>query len=478
MKKVILKKLTFTLAILLFVCECSYAQWTTDVNNVNMSNTNTGNVGVGTSNPSAKFTVYQALQLGSAINNSTLLSSISGSTTANTFKNNLWLVRNEAGSDWLTARLHDGISIDGAYLTPQLDTRTWWERDPYKNIQSWGSGANTYLTIYKGDVGIGTANPQYPLDVQRTGTGSTGAIIGIQGFENSSGAGGYLRLMKSRGATAGTFATTITGDGFGAVDFMGVNINNTIAYGARIVGRQDGTAGNTYLPGKLSFFTGNTADALSERMTITSSGNVGIGVAAPISDFQIGNGSAALSFGSANSANLHYGTGYIGFNAARGDGSWTIAGNNVDNGGGVIYNDVFGNIYMAPIASNGSNIQTLTDLEIKSRIAFSITSTGIVRAKQIKVETANWPDYVFKKDYQLPSLTVVKTYIDQNQHLPDMPSEQEIAKDGLNLGEMNQLLVKKVEELTLYLIENQKLVQKQQAQIDRLNEQMKSLIKQ
>jgi hypothetical protein len=86
----------------------------------------------------------------------------------------------------------------------------------------------------------------------------------------------------------------------------------------------------------------------------------------------------------------------------------------------------------------------------------ALSVNGNIRSKQVKVEITNWPDYVFKNDYQLPSLTDVKNYIDQNQHLPDMPSEAEVAKDGLNLGEMNKLLMKKVEELTLYLIEKDK----------------------
>jgi hypothetical protein len=95
---------------------------------------------------------------------------------------------------------------------------------------------------------------------------------------------------------------------------------------------------------------------------------------------------------------------------------------------------------------------------------------------------------VFKKDYQLRPLSEVKTYIDQNQHLPEIPSAQEIAKDGLNLGEMNRLLVKKVEELTLYLIEQKeennktreaqgKQIKIQQQQLDGLLEQV-SILKQ
>ncbi|WP_439697193.1 hypothetical protein ACFGVS_01635 [Mucilaginibacter sp. AW1-7] len=120
--------------------------------------------------------------------------------------------------------------------------------------------------------------------------------------------------------------------------------------------------------------------------------------------------------------------------------------------------------------------------------AYRLSVNGKIRAKEIRVETG-WADYVFGKDYQLPSLETLKNYIDQNHHLPEIPSEQEVAKNGINLGEMNKLLLKKVEELTLYLIEKDKEVKAQsqnnytletklkiqQEQIDRLNKKMELL---
>jgi len=104
----------------------------------------------------------------------------------------------------------------------------------------------------------------------------------------------------------------------------------------------------------------------------------------------------------------------------------------------------------------------------------AVNGNAIATSMTVKLYSA-WPDYVFKPAYHLPSLTEVKTYIDQNHHLPDMPSEQEVAKDGLNLGEMNKLLTKKVEELTLYLIEQAKNNQEQQKQIVIQNKKLKEL---
>jgi hypothetical protein len=65
----------------------------------------------------------------------------------------------------------------------------------------------------------------------------------------------------------------------------------------------------------------------------------------------------------------------------------------------------------------------------------------------------NWPDYVFEKQYKLTTLSELEQYILNNKHLPDVPTASEVNQNGLNLGEMNAVLLKKVEELTLYLIQ-------------------------
>ena len=92
---------------------------------------------------------------------------------------------------------------------------------------------------------------------------------------------------------------------------------------------------------------------------------------------------------------------------------------------------------------------------------------GDIIATKITVKPyGNWPDYVFNPQYNLPSLSEVKSYIDQNQHLPDMPSEQEVAREGVDLGEIVKLQTKKIEELTLYIIEKDKEVKEQQEEIN------------
>ena len=70
-----------------------------------------------------------------------------------------------------------------------------------------------------------------------------------------------------------------------------------------------------------------------------------------------------------------------------------------------------------------------------------------------------WPDYVFASEYQLMSLEEVEQYIQQHKYLPDVPSADEVAKNGLELGESQAALLRKVEELTLYLIEQNRPIE-------------------
>ena len=87
-----------------------------------------------------------------------------------------------------------------------------------------------------------------------------------------------------------------------------------------------------------------------------------------------------------------------------------------------------------------------------------LSVNGKIRAKEVKVEAANWPDYVFQKEYPLLSLRELETYIKTNGHLPELPTAKEVESNGFELGEMNKQLVKKIEELTLYLIDKDKKI--------------------
>jgi hypothetical protein len=101
-----------------------------------------------------------------------------------------------------------------------------------------------------------------------------------------------------------------------------------------------------------------------------------------------------------------------------------------------------------------------------------LTVKGIIHAEEVRVDlTVPGPDYVFEKDYNLLPLSEVETYINQNKHLPEVPSAKEMEADGLNLKEMNLILLKKVEELTLHLIEKEKRILTIEKRLEQLEKQ-------
>jgi hypothetical protein len=84
-----------------------------------------------------------------------------------------------------------------------------------------------------------------------------------------------------------------------------------------------------------------------------------------------------------------------------------------------------------------------------------------IKTEKVKVEVASvagWADYVFANDYSLMSLDKLQNFINENGHLPDVPTAEEVVENGFELKEMNVLLLKKVEELTLYLLNQEKRI--------------------
>lgn len=113
--------------------------------------------------------------------------------------------------------------------------------------------------------------------------------------------------------------------------------------------------------------------------------------------------------------------------------------------------------------------QTVFIVENNTRKLFQIENNGMVRAREIKVDLANnWPDYVFQPSYPLMPLMEVKTYVEANGHLPNVPDACEVEEEGIALGEMNRILLEKVEELTLYMIQMQEEQERLKLELEEL----------
>jgi len=105
---------------------------------------------------------------------------------------------------------------------------------------------------------------------------------------------------------------------------------------------------------------------------------------------------------------------------------------------------------------------------------FLVDNNGHMWATEIDIALAiDFPDYVFAKDYNLMPLDELEKYISENKHLPNIPSAEKVAKEGLSVGEMQVKQMEKIEELTLYLLE----IKKELDIVKNENVELKQLIK-
>lgn len=129
--------------------------------------------------------------------------------------------------------------------------------------------------------------------------------------------------------------------------------------------------------------------------------------------------------------------------------------------------DVNGNIY-----SNGKVYIGIPDANTITQIApYALAVNGTAVFTKAKVSLyGSWPDYVFHKDYKLPTLSEIERFIKHNGHLPEVPTAEEVEKNGIDLGDNQVLLLKKIEELTLIVIEQNKRAMEQNKRIEKLEE--------
>jgi len=129
---------------------------------------------------------------------------------------------------------------------------------------------------------------------------------------------------------------------------------------------------------------------------------------------------------------------------------------------------------------DGSTIYSLENVAIGQDSPYTdhmLSVNGEIVTKGVLVTLQGWADYVFGDEYNLQSLDELKAFIKKNKHLPGIPSETEVVKDGVQLEDMAVMQMQKIEELTLYLLQQDALIKSQNEKLEAIERQLKALIK-
>jgi len=328
-----------------------------------------------------------------------------------------------------------------------------------KGLSLFGTSGTGILIANDGKVGIGTMNPSEKLEVtgnikQNTGyrtlTPEVRAVDanGLRLSGNSSGQGIVINSSGNVGIgttptlnrleVAGTVnATAFIGNGSGLNNVPGDNLGNHIAMqNIQMNGKwlsNDGGNEGIFIndAGNIGIMTSNL-NAQFEIADIYEPGgmNLKIGNDCYFTDIDISNSLGLYGCNQSNtSASLKLGSGGIMITGK--DGKLGVGNQNP----------------MAMLDVNG-------DIKATSMTLNNLIVTTKIEAGEIEVkDLSEWKDCVFEYDYKLISLKETEEYIKQNKHLPGIPSEKEVLENGINVGEMNAMLLQKIEELTLHIID-------------------------
>lgn len=304
---------------------------------------------------------------------------------------------------------------------------------------SYANGSRSYSY---GEVARATGSYSYSFGKSVNSTGNHSFAIGNS--STASGLYGYVFGVASQAVgdysfAIGRYSVTNGNNSYSIGEFVSTSVTNafTIGRGINSSTALNNNQSNTLMVGFNSdvptFFVGASSGA-------GTTGNVGIKTSAPQAPLHLkGNGSSFLMEGTDHTFISFY---PLGYSSGR--------------------KSIFGYTSASTTTISLKNEISGADIELFVTDTGSINLNGRVWAKQVVVQlTDPWPDFVFSSTYELTSLVQLETFISKNKHLPNVPSAEDVAKNGINIAEMDAILLQKIEELTLYTIAQQKQLDEQ-----------------
>lgn len=283
---------------------------------------------------------------------------------------------------------------------------------------------------------------------------------------------GALSVYKKIGNAHATFGDETFGVSIES-NFPGVHLNSYYNSSRKIMATGY-TSGIEMEPssGTFSIYTspsstiaGGTASVFY-RFSIKRDGNIGINVPNPTDRLEVDGNIAMRSLGifefGKGVVGKEVNAGRVGYNAFGQEGLTFVGGGTTTTNRKVFF-------FAEGGASFSGNINALTTISVGTPnvpAGYKVAVDGKIIAEELRIQNSTaWPDYVFEKEYDLMPLIDVEKYIAFKKHLPDVPSAKDVSIDGFAIGEMQKILLRKIEELTLYIIEQEKRIKELELKI-------------
>lgn len=124
-------------------------------------------------------------------------------------------------------------------------------------------------------------------------------------------------------------------------------------------------------------------------------------------------------------------------------------------------------IYMKAPSNFNDNVNLFV-IENPYKKLLQLDYGGLLHVREVKLDADDWPDYVFEPSYKLRSIKDLGIYMNKYKHLPNVPDAKTMEKEGMNLSEMNKLAFEKIEELSIYVVQLNELMEAQAKKIQEL----------
>lgn len=315
-----------------------------------------------------------------------------------------------------------------------------------------GTGSNNYALI---GASSATGGTNYGLFARATGAGSVNRAIWAEASGGS--IGNYAFAVPEGGGNSGFGWTTPS-------SIVGIKQDGTTTP-FRIINTGFSTDFIVTSAGKVGI--GTDPSALSATLSLVGSQyisdklSIGVASALALSEFTVAGTDETVTIQGTNPyIQMVHDSENIGFIRANGE-DLQVALNAANDDGKLIFRtNSETRLYI-----NDAGSIVMGSHTVIPATGYKLSVDGKIMCEELRVELSPWPDYVFADDYSLMPLRDVETFIDNNKHLPGIPSASTVESEGLLVGEMQGLMMEKIEELTLYIIDLQKQIEVLKAEI-------------